>query len=479
MADAARVLAPNEAGELLDVLIEAGELGKTDTDRVRILKELFATSDRVVLADVVATLFPESVSEVAAINFRGFKKRFNDLAEQAHVPIRLAFDARKPKGLERRAWFKGTPALDDRQAAKLVEATPAYDPRDYVPPVAVAFEAVTFPQDVARALEEAAPDAWRQLDADRQEFLCSLTCRLQPFVQVVGPTPVPHVIGFEALATTLQGEGFGQIAGAGRALGIPSELVHMAVFRVALRTANTLRELAEQEGFPNARRLLVSVNLDPEILRNRGFDPWLYHSSHLFFQGLAFEVSEKSAGTDLALLPKLGAAYGLRFVLDDVNEMSEEARTRLAPHAEMAKLDVREFQRLVEAAGQDPPETIRALSRFRLEGKPFLVEGVESHWQEQYLARHWDAKSLGSLFGQGYLFEPGEPWSRWLAPLPEGAARGFVLCRLPAPPLLARRTRRGDKELWPAELLEDVYATRYPPHVFQPPQVQTEEGAVE
>ncbi|HEY6328686.1 MAG TPA: TIR domain-containing protein [Blastocatellia bacterium] len=278
-----------------------------------------------------------------------------------------------------------------------------------------ALPVATFPEEMALLLERLAPDALRCMDVDSKRLLLTLGTKLEPIIQVIPPTPVPLVIGFESLALGSLGENFTQICT--RLKSLDQGTLRLLLALVAVKTASMLRTNAARNGNRGARHLIFTLNLGPEMLDCPQLDDFLVDYQCDLDSKLVFEINERTTLRYLRRLKELKADCGLRYCADDFNDWAPELKEALRDGVEMTKVDQKTFQSAMNVRGDNPRRAIETISSHKIRGKPIIVEGVEDPNHIRFLTRHWEEDKFGALFGQGYVVEPGSPWDNWTSDL--------------------------------------------------------------
>ena len=311
-------------------------------------------------------------------------------------------------------------------------------------PVKPELPVVTFPEDLRGLIEDYAPEAWHGLSEPLRRFVVTLGTKLEPIIQIVRPTPVPVVIGFESLAIGSLGENFRQIRS--QLPGFDPGLLRLLLMLTAMKTASLLRVSAAEAGNAGARHLLFTINLDPETLNCPFLTGFLKRYQHYWERNVLFEVNEQTTLRSLKRLKLLQSDFDLRYCADDFNNWRPEVKIALRERVEMTKLDFRGFQQAMAIRGDDPDEAIERIAMNLIPGKPLVVEGVEDENHLLFLEGRWPFEKHGDLFGQGYYIEPGYPWEEWTSDLRVfGFPGGHILTGVDAPAKGDRVARRRDR----------------------------------
>jgi hypothetical protein len=299
---------------------------------------------------------------------------------------------------------------------------PTSQPEDSFLPIAM------FRDELANLYCWLSPSTWRSLPKEAQDFLSTLGVKLEPILQIVKPTPVPLVIGFECLAISCRGENFAAICRRAKALAINPGHLRLLLMLAAMKTAEGLRNRTTLNGHRGAKHLVFAINLDPETLdccSLRGF----LRRHDFIWEGLnlLFEVSEQTSASYLDELKNLKVEFQLRYSADDYNAWNGEVKDALKRSMEMSKIDCKTFTEVMGMRGQRPKAAITQLCRHQIPGKPLIIEGLENESHLDFLSQNWpDADH--SLLAQGYLVEPGSPWNMLTHDLKKfGLPGGYIL----------------------------------------------------
>jgi len=123
-------------GELLRAvalpLVE--ELGSSDRKRAEQILEL-SFGEKIRLSDCFPTLFPDLQDAPALKALTNFRSRFNQLAEELHLDLRLVVDSRKrDTPAQRFCWFEGADPVMAQVANLSEELTADIEGDHLVPP---------------------------------------------------------------------------------------------------------------------------------------------------------------------------------------------------------------------------------------------------------------------------------------------------------------------------------------------------------
>lgn len=275
---------------------------------------------------------------------------------------------------------------------------------------------VTFPAEVRRFLMDSmSAEAWQAVPEETRRFVLTLGCKLEPIVQVVPATPVPLVLGFECLGLGALGENFPEICR--RAACIDPGLLRLCLAVVSVKTVVSLRSEAIKSGHLGARNLIFSINIDPFMLDSPHFKKLLRWYYTDLAHNVLFEVNETTTKQYLPRLKNLQADFNLRYAADDLNNWHADVRDALIDRVEMTKMDYRSFKEAMSVRGDDVHRSLDLLLRHNVRGKPLIVEGIEDEDYLAFLERHWDHRTHGHLYGQGYCLDSRHHWNAAIQPL--------------------------------------------------------------
>ncbi|MBL8329692.1 MAG: TIR domain-containing protein [Rubrivivax sp.] len=321
--------------------------------------------------------------------------------------------------------------------ARLDEQSDLFDAplRDRDPPGAPGIPVVTFPETVKKfAIDSIGKPAWDGLSDATKRVILTLGCKLEPVVQIVPPTPVPIVLGFECLGLGALGENFFKICE--QCHDADPGLIRICLAIVAIQTTSSLREEAIQNGYHGARNLIFSINLDPAMIESPFFRKFLKWFHSQVASNVVFEVNETTTKQYLARLKNLQVDFDLRFSADDLNAWHPEVRSALIDRVEMTKMDYRSFIDAMEMRGDDKDGALARLLAHNVIDKPLIVEGVQDEDYIEFLQRHWDFKKYGHLYGQGHILDTAVHWNKAIRPLRDFGTPGGSFLERPdsAPP---------------------------------------------
>ncbi len=287
---------------------------------------------------------------------------------------------------------------------------------------------ITYPEDLTALLNWIEPGFASSMSAGMMRFVRGLGAKLEPIVQISPRLPVTLVRGIECLALGTHGENFGELC-------LQSGDMEPSHFRLlltltGLKTAHEFKVRATESGERDAQHLIFTVNLDPQMIRCPHLEEFLDRYRYLWKENVLFEVSEKTTTDCLERLKALQTLFCLKFCADDYNEWAQDAKAELGDRVEMTKIECNIFRQAMSRMSIDPKATIAQLDYHRIREKPVIIEGVEQENDLRFLKNHWPHSSHGSLLGQGYLMQPGQPWENWTRSLTEfGLPGGHILRR--------------------------------------------------
>jgi EAL domain-containing protein (putative c-di-GMP-specific phosphodiesterase class I) len=330
-------------------------------------------------------------------------------------------------GMERRGCVEAHVQQSSSDIFDIQQTPPSTDP-SALEAIASKLPLVTFPRELGALLRWLCPRTFQNMGDDLKRFLITIGTKLEPIVQIIPATPVSVVIGFECLALGALGENFSQICK--RASGIDPSDLRLLMALASMKTAETLRVWATENGKLGARHLHFSINLDPEMIISPRIGEFLGRYRHLWERYVLFEVSEKTTSACLRQLRELQVDYKLRYCADDYNAWCHEAKLGLQKHVELSKVDYATFRNAMELKVIDPEVAVAQLKSHKIDNKPLIVEGVEKESDFTFLEANWPSLTHGNLFGQGYFLKPGQPWEIWTMDLQEfNLPGGHILSR--------------------------------------------------
>ena len=98
-------------------------------------------------------------------------------------------------------------------------------------------------------------------------------------------------------------------------------------------------------------------------------------------------------------------------------------RRALEAHVVMTKVGFRKANPLLDRHEQEPEQVLAELRRFKLPGRPLVVEAMDEDLRQAFLYSAWDPE-WGTLYVQGRDLAPGPVFRRHLTPLNQFHIRG-------------------------------------------------------
>ncbi|MGE5343647.1 MAG: TRAFs-binding domain-containing protein [Candidatus Omnitrophota bacterium] len=273
--------------------------------------------------------------------------------------------------------------------------------------------------------------------------LSELVLKWEPIEQLTPPTPTRVILGFEILGTDICNSGYGNLLRKATSADIDITDMNIALMALGLRYARLLRILMQQRKGLSALKLFFSMNFDYEMLQSPALIRVLKHyfSPEILKLGqssntdsfLFFEVSEKFPSENSKLPPdpierkkfideaceclkKTLNTYNLKLVLDDANNMDPYVRESLKFFTCKTKADsyytrnVMKNMPKADAAGI----ILEGLSAFAVEGKPYVIEGIENADEYNFLEVQWTHPETGI---QGWHIKVNEEWVEFFDPI--------------------------------------------------------------
>ena len=269
---------------------------------------------------------------------------------------------------------------------------------------------------------------WSRLDKNMQLYMSTLSCKLEPIVQIIPARAIPVLLGFECLALGSGGQNFSEIIEDCKE--IDPGLVRVCLAVAAIQHIGWMRMGATSGNVRSARKLLFSLNLDPIMLDTPLFKEFLRNYADSLEHNVIFEVNETTTARYLNQLKRLQADFRLRYAADDLNQWSDDVRAALEGRVELTKMDHASFKAAMDIRGDNAREAIKRLRAYKIRGKPLVVEGVQDPDYLMFLEHNWDYKKFGELYGQGYELDPGLHWDAEMLSLKQfGLPGGSALRR--------------------------------------------------
>lgn len=290
---------------------------------------------------------------------------------------------------------------------------------------------------------------WKAYQANRRQWsqLAQITLRFEPIEYLTPKLFIPVTSGFELLAMSRQRAPYGKLVSQAKAAGVEKTDLDLAALALALQTIRNLRQQLTRSIGPEAGRLYFSVNLNNEMLGSKAlrvivkkyFDAdtgTLFELSERFPAGLAESVDaqEKLLLTNEAIrnLEYFQQYHKLQFILDDSDQLDAGVRAALQDFCIKTKIDARytaNVFNLSAARGTAAQAIIQELARFRLPGKPYVIEGIETQDQYRFLQEKWP-DAFGDTFMQGWAIGISQPLRPFFKPMHKAdfrQPRGYCL----------------------------------------------------
>lgn len=363
-----------------------------------------------------------------------------------------------------------------------IPAAPAVPPeadswRSLLPPEPIARsapapvpEAPAWVHDLAGIVETAASasaargagaelrERWQRYlaSADAVDLFRRLDLRFEPVESLVPRLPLPATLGFEVLAMLDDGRPYGQLLKEASTAGLDPIDLDLAVFVLGLQTINALRDWLARMVGRSLSVLQLTLNVNDRMLASPALRPIL---DGYFVRATASRVQlELSETFPEALrttrdgpermrisraavdeLKRLVEQQGVQLVLDDNDQQDAGFRAAVRGLVVKIKTDAR-YSRNVFDLGRtgSPDAVVEELARFRVAGKPFVIEGVETADDYRLLQDRWP-DDQGDTAMQGWCIRLREP----LLPLFEPVSGD------PAQPRGYRLGSRLRARIWP------------------------------
>lgn len=288
----------------------------------------------------------------------------------------------------------------------------------------MAVEARKFPQEIERAFGDLPPPALA--------FLKTLSVKFEPFAVPLTNDPDQNDIrGFEMLAYGPGGASYGALLGQAKAAGVSEGVLGVALFKVALLSAEALaREMAGQVPGQVLETLVCTFNVNGAMLKESSFAKTLKAIQRPAYSVL-LEASEDLTPADVKGLRDAldSREKWLGLALDDSDELAHDTRVLLENRVKLVKADGKYVRKLYRDKERAPEYMLSRLLELRKDRIPFVAEGVETEAMKHYLHDRWEVNAHSELWMQGYHISLPKPWSKVLRPLGRAAKKpkGYVL----------------------------------------------------
>ncbi|MDI6793489.1 MAG: pentapeptide repeat-containing protein, partial [bacterium] len=475
-------------------LLEEYVLGQKDNRRLKLLRDLFSDKTETPLITAAKSLFPDKELNDALEDFRKFRDRLKKVAQTAKVSLELQPENPRADLNERRVIVKGEVSLRDKLLEKLdksslfkdLEKNMDYLPDKYqVPSLSLPLRTIIYPAEIDRFFRENFSEPWQDLNEEAKQFITNLSLKLEPFTRVFPPEPASMTMGFETLGISGNGDSFFATLKKCKELHIPEELPRITFFILSLCASQDLRRWWTRQGAEGANALIFTINLDNELLSSRFLSPEIFRRYMSSKDNLLFEVNEGLHEDKIRRVIELCQTYQFKVALDDSAEMSDRVRLALGGYAKLVKISMKTSQKLLSSRSEAPPAaTIAELAKYRQEGKPFVIEGLEDEEWIEFLKTNWK-KEYGELYVQGYAVRCGRKFTKFLMPPEESGIKGAYLIRdIPGQPIIpdhlpdkiSRDKRRRLEEEMGKALRADLLTEDYQPPKYIPATIKTDSG---
>ncbi len=197
----------------------------------------------------------------------------------------------------------------------------------------------------------------------------------------------------------------------------------------ALDAIQTAHDALLMEFGARANALFMTVNIDGEMLESMEFREII--SRCQIVESTLFEVSEGLAPDAVDRLMAIADMFGLRLALDDSDQMTGAVRHALLNRCALVKVDFTFTRKELGFIGNLPPKSIiDRLKCFQHQGIPYVLEGVETRDEADFIRNNWGPNS-GEVLFQGWSIEVNEELERFFKPLHDapGQPKGYTWAR--------------------------------------------------
>jgi hypothetical protein len=280
-------------------------------------------------------------------------------------------------------------------------------------------------------------ERWRGYGRAAMELFGLLDLRFEP-VEVLTPKTVdPLLVGFEVLGMPRSGGTYGALVDEAGSAGVKVVDLDLAIFAMGLQCIRKLCSLLEKQTRRTAE-LWFTLNVSHPMLESPVFDMIIDRSfvpelrpriqlelSEGFPEGL--RLARSTSDQNAILRSALGRLHDLmkrrlEIVLDDSDKLDARVRAALRHRAVKAKADAR-FVRdvllardIIRDTGASPRHIIDELEKFRIAGKPYVLEGVETDAIADFLLEHWP-NNQKKTWMQGWAIKLRPPLTDVLVPV--------------------------------------------------------------
>lgn len=293
---------------------------------------------------------------------------------------------------------------------------------------------------------------WRdcQNNPQKNRVFSDLVLKWEPIEELTPRHSTRLIIGFELLGMDVCGNSYKTIIDRGETLGISENDLNLALMALGLRTVRLLRILMHNRQGKNTLNLYFSFNFDYQmmisdelqIILDHYLDPAISSSENredqtrpefpFFFEineNFPYTLKDKTKKIDsekkqeeidkaCSALKTLLNTNILALVLDDSNEMDKYVQKNLKEMAYKTKADNKYTREIMEKSMPDlhASEALKELSTFAVEGKSYVIEGVEDNIQYTFLKNRWQHSETGL---QGWRIEITPDLADFFEPLHE------------------------------------------------------------
>jgi EAL domain-containing protein (putative c-di-GMP-specific phosphodiesterase class I) len=255
-----------------------------------------------------------------------------------------------------------------------------------------------------------------------------LDLRFEPQVLIAPRFAEPPIVGFEVLGMHRDRSPYGLLLKQAIEAGVERTDLDLALLALGLGTVQQLRTLLQIKLGRPFSRLTFALNMNHGMLRspllatilNHYLDPAALEQVHIelsedFPEGLRGETDPSRRAaivTDACTrLQSVAQAFNITLVLDDSDGLDPRIKAAIQQHAKKVKTDARYTAQVFAGAwgaSGSLEGLINGLATFRMDQKPYIIEGVETEEQFSFLEENWWRAKHEPTLVQG--------WSVWLRP---------------------------------------------------------------
>ena len=277
-------------------------------------------------------------------------------------------------------------------------------------------EARKFPNEIQKSFSNQAPNSL--------EFLKTLAVKFEPFAVPLTHNPDQNDIrGFEMLAYGPGGVSYGALLGQAKAAGVSKSLLGIALFKVALLSAEALTcemedQVSGQVSGKVLEKLVFTFNVNGPMLKEGGFAKILNAMRRPAYS-VMLEASEDLTTDDVKALRHVldQRKDWLKLALDDSDQLAHDTRVLLENRVKLVKADGQYVSKLYRDKEQAPDFMLSRLLDLRQDSIPFVAEGIETEAMKYYLHDRWNVNAHSELWMQGWHIQVPEPWASVLEPI--------------------------------------------------------------